>query len=829
MRLHYRETEIEPRATTNPKKRDTSLILCFVRAYGLLMVMGSKARSAAFWARRDVRRRWRSLVLLGVLIGITVGFALASWAGARRTDTALERLRVQTNAADAVVFPSQVGVEYPKWGQLRARPEVKTVGVWDLLFGNWNGQPQLIFGSADGTYLGKVDRPVVVKGRMFNPRSPNEIVVDTEAASQVPLGTTFTFRFYSAKQFDLAGAPKGPTVTMHVVGVVNELAQFAFVSGGQVLVSPGLVAHYGSQITVAENADIVLRHGEADMGKLRHDVNAYVARGTPVLDTYATSRRVTTTLDVESTALLLLAAAILLGGGILVAQVLGRSASTIADDAASLRGLGMSRQDLGLATGLSHLIPAFVAAPIALVVALLASPHFPVGLARQVEPDVGYHMDWTLVGPGMALVVVLVLLVSMLIGRGRRHGRLRQRGRAKSSSAVRRWTPLVIGLGATMAFETGRGRRRIPVVPALLAAVVAVTGVLASLTIDRGIANALHHPELAGVTWDAGVTPATSAQTGRNVTAALAQRVMDAKGVEATAVVDRDVINVGNVGAPVFVVRPVTGTTTTPISFTLISGRAPQGLGEAAIGPATAKDLHVGLGDTVAVGASHTRVTIVGEALFPSDVHSEFDEGLWLAPREFDALVPAIGPAGSESGGREVAVRFAAGTSTSKGIERLQSAVGSLATDIEPSDVPDELANLRDLQTLPDVLAVFLGLIAITALGSVLLSCAYRRSHEFAVLRALGMTRRNIRSVLNSQGTAIGLFGLVIGVPLGIGVGRLGWRSIAERVPLSEIPPLALTAALLLIPVTVIAANVLALWPGRVALSHSPAEQLRVE
>ena len=380
-----------------------------------------------------------------------------------------------------------------------------------------------------------------------------------------------------------------------------------------------------------------------------------------------------------------------------------------------------------------------------------------------------------------------------------------------------------------MAFETGRGRRRIPVVPALLAAVVAVTGVVASLTIDRGITNALHHPELAGVTWDASVTPANRAQTGRNISPELARRVTEAKGVRAAAVVDRDVINVGNVGAPVFSVRPIAGASTTPITFTLISGRAPRGRGEAAIGPATAKDLHVGIGDTVSVGASHTRVRIVGEALFPSDVHSEFDEGLWLAPRQFDAVVPPIGPAGSITDGRVVAVRFAPGTSSNTGIEHLQSELGPLATDIEPSDVPDELDNLRNVHTLPEVLAAFLGLIAVAALGSVLLSCARRRSHEFAVLRALGMTRGNIRTILNSQGTAIGLFGLVVGIPLGLAVGRLGWRAIAERVPLSEIPPLALTAALLLIPVTLIAANVLALWPGRVALSHRPAEELRAE
>src|ERR1700722_15428466 len=305
------------------------------------MELGSGSRAAAFWARRDIRKRWRSLVLLGVLVGLTAAFALSAWAGARRTDTALQRLTTATNASDAVAFPSQVGIVNPNWARLAARPEVASVAVWDLLFGNYDGQPGgLIFGSADGTYLGKVDKPIVVQGRMFNPRSPDEVVIDENAVSQTPLGSSFRYQFYAPNQPDQSGPPHGPTLTMHVVGVVREVPEFLFVTEGQILVSPGFMARYGSRISAAPNADIVLRHGESDIGRLRQDVNSLVARGAPVLDVHATSRRVNTTLDVEATALLLLAAAILLGGAILVAQVLGRSATTIADDAPALRAVG---------------------------------------------------------------------------------------------------------------------------------------------------------------------------------------------------------------------------------------------------------------------------------------------------------------------------------------------------------------------------------------------------------------------------------------------------------------------------------------------------------
>jgi hypothetical protein len=523
------------------------------RAYRLGWRWEADQEPRHFWARRDIRRRWRSLVLLGVLVGLTSAFALSAWAGARRTDTALQRLSIATNARDAVAFPSQVGIVNPNWARLAARPEVTSVAVWDLLFGNYDGQPDwLIFGSADGTYLGKVDKPVVVQGRMFNPRSPDEVVVDENAVTQTPLGSSLRYQFYAPNQPDEAGPPRGPTLTMHVVGVVREVPEFLFVTDGQILVSPGFMARYGSRISAAPNADIVLRHGEADIGKLRQDVNALVARGSPVLDVHATSRRVNTTLDVEATALLLLAAAILLGGAILVAQVLGRSAATIADDAPTLRAVGMSGRQLGLATGLSHLIPAVVAAPVTFGVAFPASPHFPVGLARRIDPNFGYHMDWTVIGPGTALVVVIVIVASALIGRGARDGRLRIRGPYKSSGALRRRVPVAVGLGATMAFQSGQGKRRIPVIPALLASVVAVTGVVASLTLDDGITNALSHPELAGVTWDASVTPTANAQTGRNISPELARRTMESVDVRAAGVVDRTVINVGGVGALLF-------------------------------------------------------------------------------------------------------------------------------------------------------------------------------------------------------------------------------------------------------------------------------------
>ena len=91
------------------------------------------------------------------------------------------------------------------------------------------------------------------------------------------------------------------------------------------------------------------------------------------------------------------------------------------------------------------------------------------------------------------------------------------------------------------------------------------------------------------------------------------------------------------------------------------------------------------IGDTVGVGAAKTQVRIVGEALFPSDVHAEFDEGLWLSPAQFDAIVPPAPPGGSMTDSRLVAVRFAAGTNVPAAVGHLSGRTRVARTGCVPA------------------------------------------------------------------------------------------------------------------------------------------------
>ncbi|MBA2496990.1 MAG: ABC transporter permease [Acidimicrobiia bacterium] len=516
------------------------------------------------------------------------------------------------------------------------------------------------------------------------------------------------------------------------------------------------------------------------------------------------------------------------GGPFAVLFALGRSVSLIAQDALVLRAIGMTRHDLVRAAVGAHLVTVAVAVAAAAAVAIGASRFFPVGLGRRVDVDVGTHADWTVLAGGLAITAAgIVAGVVLTAGRS---SRLTAAGGAHRPSAlvaaVRRRAPVAVGLGTSMACERGHGRASVALRPALLGAVIGVLGVVATLTIDHGIDDSLAHPERAGVTWDATATVDLSAYAPDGLRPEVIDEVLAGAPVgSSAAVVDRQVLDIDGVGAPTFAFRESRGEA--PIALAVTEGRAPTAVGEAAIGPETARVLGVGVGDTASF--SGREVDVVGFALFPSSVHSGFDEGVWVTPEQLELVSPSPELADDYGGSRSLALRFPAGADVGAEVGRMAETLGPTVTEISPVEVPVELENLRNVRALPVFLAGFLALLAVAAVGHVLVSSSRRRRHDFAVMRAVGFTRRGARLTLSAQGTAIGLVGLAMGVPLGVAGGRAGWSWIAARVPLDDVAPVALIAVLLIVPVTVAIVNALAVWPGRAAARIRPSDVLRSE
>ncbi|MBV9950882.1 MAG: ABC transporter permease, partial [Acidimicrobiia bacterium] len=700
--------------------------------------MGTSAGSlgARMWARSDLRRRWRSLVVLGLLAGLSASLAIAAVAGSRRADTAFGRLRARTDGADAVIFPSQSRPGIYDWSKMRALPYVKTVAPWSLVFGTSPGSPpgQTLFmmPARHGGWLESLERPVVIKGRMFRPAAVGEVVVDEDAARgyHISVGDTVPFQAYDQQHVSV-GLPKGAKLELKVVGVIREPSQFLF-TGGLVFLSPGTGDKYGAQLGRIDNAHVKVRNPATDMDKLRRDAGRLLAPGTPVLDLHSVERRVSTAISVERLAQLLLGIAAAIAAIVFVGQALSRSASTIDDDALVLRGLGLTRGNRTLAAVLPHVLVPAVAVPVAFIGTLVLSPRFPIGFARSVDPDVGVHIDWVVVLPGVLALVVLLLGGATVVA-WRRSGRLDSEGASTPSSvgvALRRAAPVSIGLGTTMAFEPGRGRRTVPVRPALLGAIAGVLGIVGTFTIAHGLDEALANPQRAGVTWDMTVA-AGSADYSHEVDTLSPQFVAALKAqrdASDISILGRSIVDANGAGVPLFDSKPVRG----DVALVTVKGRAPASDSEVAIGPATAKQLDVGIGDTVKVSETGTRkLTIVGEALFPNEVHSGFTEGLWATPGAFRAIAPATDFEKQEGPEQVAAIRWRDGVNVHAAQAHLQQTMGKTDRDIEPADVPPELTNLKRVRSVPAILVAFLVLLAVSSLAHVLVTSVRRRRGEF--------------------------------------------------------------------------------------------------
>src|SRR6185369_7145699 len=103
---------------------------------------------------------------------------------------------------------------------------------------------------------------------------------------------------------------------------------------------------------------------------------------------------------------------------------------------------------------------------------------------------------------------------------------------------------------------------------------------------------------------------------------------------------------------------------------------------------------------------------------------------------------------------------------------------------------------VKDMSALPLALSAFLAVLAVGAVGHALSIAVSRRSHELAVLRALGLTRRQSRLVIGTQATLLATIGLAFGIPLGLLLGRVLWHAAADMAPLAYQPPLAALALL---------------------------------
>jgi ABC-type lipoprotein release transport system permease subunit len=358
----------------------------------------------------------------------------------------------------------------------------------------------------------------------------------------------------------------------------------------------------------------------------------------------------------------------------------------------------------------------------------------------------------------------------------------------------------------------------VPTRPALLAGAAGVLGVVAALTLLAGLDDAVGHPERFGSTWDVEMAAPIDSL---DQLAGIRQEVAGVDGVAGAIGVVRANLPLAGAGTPVYVLEP--DPDHADLTFVTVSGRPPVRPGEIALGPATARALGVEVGSTVDLG--ERPVEVVGLAFLPITPHSSYDQGVWATFDDADAAGLADAPDAEPA----LMVRAAPGVDAAALAGRLADRFLRGDQMAMPTQVPVELANLRNVRPLPRLFAAFTVLLAIGALAHLTTSVVRRRRGDLAVLRAIGMTAGQTRTALLVQASTLALLGAVVGIPLGLVAGRSTWRWIAEVTPLVYVAPLALLAVLLTVPVAVVVANLLAALPARRAARLRPATVLRAE
>src|SRR5207244_2901936 len=109
------------------------------------------------------------------------------------------------------------------------------------------------------------------------------------------------------------------------------------------------------------------------------------------------------------------------------------------------------------------------------------------------------------------------------------------------------------------------------------------------------------------------------------------------RAVRSIASIQRVPLDVSGAGLPAYSAEPLRGN----VTFVVLSGRAPRGPDEIALGPASARALHRGIGGTVkATGRAGTTQTfkVVGTTLLLQTPHSSFDQGVWITPPALQKL-----------------------------------------------------------------------------------------------------------------------------------------------------------------------------------------------
>jgi cell division protein FtsX len=376
-----------------------------------------------------------------------------------------------------------------------------------------------------------------------------------------------------------------------------------------------------------------------------------------------------------------------------------------------------------------------------------------------------------------------------------------------------------------MAFEPGRGRSAVPVRATIISVAVAVAVLCSTAVFSASLHRLIETPSLSGLTYDALVI----AQVDDDATA----RPITRRVVEGSPFIQT--FTSGNIGDAevggrnvfVFALAPHDG-----IGFSSISGRVPadslhNGLPEIAVGPATLRRAHWHIGQTVSFpldvdNTPTVRALIVGTAAMPALPfrQDEPGDGVVMTLNSYHVLAPDPIPEPPCC-----FVTFKKGVDPQDARAKLQAQGMQVFLRSSRAD----LAALSKVAGMPTTLAYIIGAAAAIVIAYALLTAIARRRRDLAILKVIGFVRGQVRRAVAWQASALTVLSVGVAIPVGIILGRYGWRLFADQFGVVPEPAVPLYLTVALIPFALVLANLIAIIPAGAAARTKPALVLREE
>jgi hypothetical protein len=535
-------------------------------------------------------------------------------------------------------------------------------------------------------------------------------------------------------------------------------------------------------------------------------------------------------IDVLTTGLLTFAIAAGLAGLVIAAIVLRRAADAFGRDLSTLQSLGISRGMRVFTVGLAAAPAALGGATLSVLGAFALSPVMPFGIARKAEPDLGLSVDGAVLGIGF--VVIAVVAIALGVWSAHRVVSLSSSGRVErqgSSALARRAVavglspPLTVGVAMTL--EPGRGDRGIPTRTAGAAAVVGVLGVVAAVIFATNLDALPGTPRAYGSNWDAEAgIGAKALQRSAGPCSGLQTAVADDPAVAGVSEICTTTGEVNGRGVTIVGFAAVRGN----VGPTVLEGRAPRSRDEVALGTDTFDQVHAALGDTVRLSAPERtrKLRVVGRVVLPVLAGTTDNQAIAEGATVTGPTLAAL--SGEDSSTPTIAFRWRAGVDVHAARARLRDLPEGVQV-FPRGRIPLEVDRLEQVDALPWVLGGFLATVGCLGLAYALVTAVRRRARELATLKTLGFSRNQVASTVAVQATLLAGIGVLLGIPLGVLVGRLVWKEVAAAAGMlvvSTFPALAVFAIAL---ATLVLANVVAGIPARRAAHLRPAAVLRSE